>query len=245
MMHMPCIPRAEFDGVTGNGEWADSLFELDADFGTILDDLDRLGVADDTIVVFAGDNGPEDMMMWRGSPGFWQGSYFAGSEGNLRTPCIVRWPGSVPAGAASDEIVHITDWFTTLLSMVGCSDRVPTDRNIDGLDQTEFLTGRSDESARDGYLYWMGDTLFGVKWRHFKLKLVLQTYLSEPPSRLSTPHIVNLLTDPHEREPYNPRYLHTWTGQHFRRLMGEYRASVAREPLIPLGAPLDHVPQVT
>ena len=243
MMHMPCIPRAEFDGKTGNGEWADSLLELDSDFGTVLDEIDRLGVGDDTIVVFAGDNGPEDMLMWRGSPGYWEGSYFAGGEGNLRTPCIVRWPGAVPAGRASDEIVHVTDWFTTLLTMAGCAELIPTDRNIDGLDQTAFVTGRSDDSAREGYLYWMGDTLYGVKWRHFKMKLVEQTYQTDPVARLSMPRIINLLTDPHEREPYNHRYLHTWTGQHFRRLMGAFAASVAREQLIPSGAPLGHVPR--
>ena len=66
----------------------------------MLDLLDELGVAADTLVVFAGDNGPEDVLLWRGTPGYWEGSYFAGGEGNLRTPCIVRWPGHVPAGGS-------------------------------------------------------------------------------------------------------------------------------------------------
>jgi arylsulfatase len=148
----------------------------------------------------------------------------------------------VPAGAASDEIVHITDWFTTLLTMAGCSDRIPTDRVIDGIDQTEFLTGRSERSRREGYLYWMGDTLYGVKWRHFKLKLVEQKYLTDPAVQLATPHIVNLLTDPHEREPFAHRYLHTWTAVHFGRLIAEFQASMAREPPILPGAALDYVP---
>ncbi len=101
LMHMPVIPRAEFKGRTGQGDWADSLLELDADFGVLLDLLDELGIADDTLVVFAGDNGPEDVLLWRGTPGYWEGSYFAGGEGNLRTPCIVRWPGHVPAGQSA------------------------------------------------------------------------------------------------------------------------------------------------
>jgi arylsulfatase A-like enzyme len=242
MMHLPCIPRAEFDGKTGNGEWADSLLELDSDFGDLLDEIDRLGVRDNTIVIFAGDNGPEDMLMWRGSPGFWEGSYFAGGEGNLRTPCIVRWPGVIPADAVSDEIVHITDWFTTLLTLAGCAQQIPKDRVVDGIDQSDFLKGKSERSARAGYLYWMGEELYGVKWRHFKLKLVEQKYFMEPAARLATPHLVNLLADPHEREPFNHRYLHSWTAQHFGRLMAEFHASVVREPLIPSGAPLDHVP---
>jgi arylsulfatase len=195
--------------------------------------------------VFAGDNGPEEMLLWRGSPGFWEGSYFSGAEGNLRTPCIVRWPVIIPAEAASDEIVHITDWFSTLLAMAGCGREIPTDRNIDGVDQSEFLTGRSESSARDGYLFWMGETLYGVKWRHFKLKLMEQKYMTDPAAKLATPHIVNLLTDPHEREPVDHRYLHTWTAVHFGRLITEFQASVARESLIPPGAPIDHVPSST
>src|SRR6201999_1280093 len=132
-MHMPVIPRAEFAGSTGQGEWADSLLELDSDFGTLLDLLAELDVADDTIVVFAGDNGPEEVQLWRGSPGYWEGSYFAGGEGNLRTPCIVRWPGHVAPGTASDDIMHVTDWFTTILHAAGVTK--PSDREIDGVDQ--------------------------------------------------------------------------------------------------------------
>jgi arylsulfatase len=103
MMHMPCIPRADFDGRTGNAEWADSLLELDSDFGTLLDEIDRLDIRDDTIVVFAGDNGPEDMLLWRGSPGYWEGSYFAGGEGNLRTPVhrALAWRRAGPVRPAT------------------------------------------------------------------------------------------------------------------------------------------------
>jgi len=114
----------------------------------LLDLLDTLGVAEDTVVVLAGDNGPEDVLLWRGSPGYWEGSYFAGGEGNLRTPCIVRWPKHVPAGRVSNDIMHVTDWFTTLLRAAGSS--APADRVIDGIDQLDWLTGRSEVSQRDG-----------------------------------------------------------------------------------------------
>ena len=84
---------------------------MDADFGTLLDLLDELNIADNTIVVFAGDNGPEDTLPWRGTAGFWDGSYFTGMEGSLRTPCLIRWPGHVAPGRVSNEIVHVTDMF--------------------------------------------------------------------------------------------------------------------------------------
>jgi arylsulfatase A-like enzyme len=240
MMHMPVIPREEFRGKTGKGDWADSLLELDADFGTLLDLLDELGVAEDTIVVFAGDNGPEEVLLWRGSPGYWEGSYFAGGEGDLRTPCMIRWPGHVPAARSSNEIMHVTDWFTTLLRAAEVSP--PTDRVIDGIDQLDWLTGRHDASAREGFVFWMGPEMYGAKWRDFKLVLVIQKYLTDPALRLATPHLINLITDPQEREPVPLPHLHTWTATHFNRMIGEFQASVQREPLIPAGAPLDHLP---
>ncbi|MGH6951355.1 MAG: sulfatase-like hydrolase/transferase [Vitreimonas sp.] len=240
LMHLPVIPRAEFRGRTGQGDWADCLVELDEDFGALLDLISELGVADDTLVVFAGDNGPEDALLWRGSPGYWEGSYFAGGEGNLRTPCIVRWPGHVPAGKMSNEIMHVVDWFSTLLGAAGL--RPPADRVIDGVDQRDWLTGKSEASARDGYVYWMGSEMYGAKWRDFKLVLTAQRYLTDAPSKLATPRVINLTTDPQEREPISFPYLHSWTASHFNRIIGGFAASLQREPLIPVGAALDHRP---
>src|SRR5262245_55821081 len=158
MMHMPTVPRPEFKGKTGNGDFADCLLELDSDFGALLDYLEELGVAENTIVVFSGDNGPEEMEPWRGTAGFFEGSYFAGSEGNLRTPCIIRYPGKVPAAGESNDIVHITDMFPTLVRWAGAE--IPRDRVIDGKDQRAFFEGKEKESARDGFPYWMGKTLY-------------------------------------------------------------------------------------
>jgi arylsulfatase len=243
LMHMPVIPRAEFKGKTGQGDWADSLLELDTDFGRLLDLLDALGVAANTLVVFAGDNGPEEVLLWRGSPGYFEGSYFAGGEGNLRTPCIVRWPGRVSAGAVSNDIMHVTDWFTTILRAAGV--KKPDDRIIDGVDQLDFLTGAENTSRREGYVYWMGREMYGAKWRNFKLVLVDQRYSSDSASKLPTPRIVNLVTDPQERERVSLPHLHTWTAYHLNRLIGDFQASVHRESLIPMGAPLDYLPKTS
>jgi arylsulfatase len=243
LMHMPTIPRLEFKGQTGQGDWADCLLELDTDFGTLLDLLAELDIAENTLVVFAGDNGPEEVTLWRGTPGYWEGSYFAGGEGNLRTPCIVRWPGTFAARAVSDDIMHITDWFTTILHAAGLSE--PDDRVIDGVNQVEWLSQREPASRRDGYIYWMGPEMYGVKWRNFKLALVVQKYSTDPVNRLSTPRIINLIADPQEREPLSMPYLHSWTVAHFNRILGAFRSSVQREPLITAGAPLDFVPPHT
>jgi arylsulfatase A-like enzyme len=240
LMHMPVIPREEFKGKTGHGDWADSLLELDTDFGVLLDLLDELDLAGNTLVVFAGDNGPEEVLLWRGTPGYWEGSYFAGGEGNLRTPCIVRWPGHIPGGQVSDDIMHVTDWFTTLVRAAGAEE--PADRVIDGVNQLAWLSGQRSSSLRDGYLYWMGPELYGVKWRNFKLAFVAQQYSTDPVGKLSSPRIINLVADPHEREPLDLPYMHSWTVTHFNRLLDQFQASIAREPPVPPGAPLDFVP---
>ncbi|HEX6930573.1 MAG TPA: hypothetical protein VF162_00410 [Streptosporangiaceae bacterium] len=152
------------------------------------------------------------------SPGYWEGSYFAGGEGNLRTPCIARWPGRIQAGRTSDEIMHVTDWFTTILH----AGRHLAARGVHLLD---------------------GPQMYGVKWRNFKLVLVAQKYMHDPAAKLPTRRLINLATDLHERETVSPPYLHTWTAAHFNKIIGEFEASLHREPAILMGAPLDHVPK--
>ena len=240
MLHLPTVPRDEFKGQSGAGDWADCLLEMDADFGTLLDLLDELNIADNTIVVFAGDNGAEDALPWRGTSGYWDGSYFTGMEGSLRTPCLIRWPGHVAPRRISNEIVHVTDMFTTLISWAGCE--VPSDRVIDGVDQGAFFRGDQDQSNRQGFLFWNGDKLYGVKWQNFKTVFVEQRQFFDPSPPYANPRIINLLVDPKEREPVEYPHLHTWVVAHFTRLIGEFQASVKREPLIPFGAPLNFVP---
>ena len=141
------LPRNEFVGKSTNGEWGDCLLMLDHDFGVLLDKLDDLAVAKDTIVVFCGDNGAEDHLAGRGTGGFFDGSYFSSAEGGIRTPFLVRWPGQINAGAESNEMVHVTDIFTTLLGFAGCEP--PRDRLIDGIDQGSFFLGKQETSNRD------------------------------------------------------------------------------------------------
>jgi arylsulfatase len=243
LLHVPTVPRDEFQGATGNGDWADCLAELDHDFGELLDTLDELGVAGETIVVFAGDNGAENLLIARGSAGVFAGSYFTSSEGGLRTPCLIRWPGEIVPERASNEIVHQTDMFTTLLAWAACP--IPDDREIDGVDQRAFFAGSQATSNREGCLVWVTDVLHAVKWQNFKVAYVRHRYSDEAPQVMATPVVTNLLTDPKERESWPVTQAYNWVHAHAQRLRKAYERSILREPLIPAGAPIDYVPKTS
>ena len=142
LVHFPTLPNPKFAGKTGNGDFPDALAEMDAHVGEILDAIDDLRIRDNTIVVFTSDNGPEATWPWQGSSGPRRGYYFTHMEGSLRTPFIIRWPNRIPAGRVSNEIVHEVDTYTTLAKIAGAT--VPQDRPIDGVDQTDFLLGKTD-----------------------------------------------------------------------------------------------------
>ncbi len=118
LVHYPTLASAEFKGSTGNGEWADCLAQMDHNVGRLLDTIERLGLRDDTIVVFTSDNGADTSTQHRrGSAGPWAGTMFTPMEGSNRVPFIIRWPGQIPADRESDAIVHEVDTFTTLLRL--------------------------------------------------------------------------------------------------------------------------------
>jgi arylsulfatase len=97
LVHFPVLPNPKFAGKTGHGDFADSLAEMDSHVGELVDAVDALGVRDDTIFVFASDNGPDPTFPSQGSSGPWRGYYFTHMEGSLRAPFIIRWPGRIPA----------------------------------------------------------------------------------------------------------------------------------------------------
>ncbi|MGV9480154.1 arylsulfatase [Gordonia aichiensis] len=241
LLHFPIEVREEFKGKSDNGDWGDALLMLDHDFQSLLDELDELGIADNTIVVFAGDNGPEDHLAGRGTAGFFDGSYFSSAEGGIRTPALIRWPGRVKP-RESNEMVHVTDMFTTLLRFADCE--IPDDRLIDGIDQREFFAG-ADKSAREASMVWLNDELHAVKWLQFKISFVRQQHFHDPEIPLGFARIINLLEDPKEREAVNQTFVRWWVMQHAHRVIREYNESIEREELIPPGAPLDFVPQRT
>jgi len=234
--HLPTLPNPAFAGKTGNGDWADMLAEMDHNVGEMLDAIDRLGIRDDTIVIFASDNGPEFIKPWDGRAGPWRGQYF--TEGGTRVPFMIRWPGKAPPGRVSDEIVHAVDLFPTLAGITGAA--VPKDRPIDGVDQSDFFLGRKEKSAREGILIWCAERLQAVKWKNFKVHFYLQETMVSPPIKLAIPLLFNLYTNP--REDQDKVITDSWIFGPVLKMVGEFDASVRKYPLIAMGTPDPYTP---
>ena len=156
--HHPALAHPDFKGKSPGGEFGDSLLEHDHNVGRILDALTAAGL-DNTMVVWASDNGPSPLPtvtpQWTiGDAGPWRGEIGTVLEGNIRTPCIIRWPGKIPSGRVSNQIVAIVDFFPTLARVAG--GKVPTDRPMDGVDQSGFFTGQQEKSNREHVLLFLG-----------------------------------------------------------------------------------------
>ena len=226
-LHFPTLPHKDFAGKTGNGEFADSMAEMDYRVGEIVDHIDSLGLSENTVFIFASDNGPEFRPPYRGTAGPWTGTYHTAMEGSLRVPFIIRWPGRVPEGIVSNEMVHVTDIFTTILSIAGAEK--PADRPIDGIDQTNFFKNpQLVKSAREGFLFYIKEELRAIKWKHWKLHLVWEPKVNDSSGKLESPYLFNLLRDPKEETdilPYN-----TWVRQPMLKLKAEFDRSLRHDP---------------
>jgi arylsulfatase A-like enzyme len=195
--HFPNLPSKRFEGASRIGQFGDSLMEGDAVVGKMLDALKELGLEQDTIVVFASDNGPNGEVVREfggdmpdmGSPGPYRGELGDASEGSIRTAALIRWPGQIRP-RSTYAMVSIMDFFPTLARLAG--GKVPDDRPIDGVDQTDLLLGTSDTGRRDALLTFVGPDLVAVRWKQFR------TYFADiAPGRSSWGLIDDL---PHRRQ---------------------------------------------
>jgi arylsulfatase len=249
-VHIPPIPDPEYAGKTRRGNWADILTQMDDFTGRILDELDSLGLADDTIVVWASDNGPDSTYrftagdpdpfggQWHGFGGPWRGSLFTSLEGSNRTPCIVRWPHKVTAGKISNEIVHEVDLFTTLVLAGG--GEVPKDRLIDGIDMRDFLLGDAKESGRDIVLCIQGNRLQAAKWHQWKVHLFQQDDFTSSWVPYNLPLIYNLEWDP--REEHELDFPHAWVLHPVAAAAAAFLKSLVAEPPVKPGTADPYAP---
>lgn len=235
-VHFPTFAPLDVHGSTGAGDLADAMVDVDRNVGRVLDALDRLKVARNTIVLWCPDNGAEERRPWRGSPGPWNGFYNTVMEGGIRVPCIIRWPGRIPAGRVTNALVHQIDLFPTFAAAVA-ADIVPADRAIDGVNQLPLLEGRRQTSGREHILLHTNTRLSAVKWHDWKF---YYTFPGGAATAASAARVFNLLSDP--REEFDVKDANPWMRSVADRIAAEFTATTAKYPHVPPGAADPYVP---
>lgn len=205
-------------GLPGN-EYADGMVEMDMNVGKLLKTLDDLKIADNTIVIFTTDNGPNAFTWPDAATTPFRSEKDTNWEGAFRVPAMVRWPGHVKAGSVSNGIVSGLDWFPTLVAAAGdpeVKDRLlkgwqpagstTTFRDhLDGYNQFDYITGKSDKSARNEFYYFNDDgDLVAVRNGDWKFVFEKQEQPGQfdvwahPFTPLRVPKMFNLRMDPYE-----------------------------------------------
>jgi arylsulfatase len=228
-----CKPESKGQAGRWQSEYHDTMIDHDKQIGELLDLIDELGLAEDTIVMYSTDNGPH-MNSWpdAGMTPFrsekntnWEGAY--------RVPALVRWPGKIPAGEVLNGIVSHLDWLPTLLAAAGEPEITEKllvghqvgDKNfkihLDGYNQLDYWTGKTEKSARKEFFYFSDDgDLTGLRYDNWKIVFMEQRCTgtlqiwAEPFVPLRVPKIFNLLTDPYERADITSNTYYDWLIDH-------------------------------
>ena len=245
MGHGPNLPSKQFAGKSRIGQYGDKMMEGDYHVGQVLDALKELKIEDNTLVVFASDNGPtgDYFKNWSalgapdmGSPGPFRGSLGDATEGSIRTFAFIRWPGQVKPNTSSYAMFSIMDFLPTFAAILGT--KLPTDRPIDGVDQTDVLTGKSVTGNRESLLSFSGADLVAARWKQWRLyfrdmaltgtgpQMLGGMYVSSAP--LYFPKVYNIEMDQHEDLNIGGNNL--WPMEPVAKVVREYLESLKKYP---------------
>ncbi|MCF6224555.1 MAG: arylsulfatase [Flavobacteriaceae bacterium] len=216
-MHFRTHVKKEHRGISGQNEYGDGMVEHDMHVGELLDLLDELGIADNTIVQYGTDNGPHKNTWPDAGVNPFRGEKNTNWEGGWRTPSIVRWPGHIKAGSVSNEIMSGMDWLPTFLAVAGNTNvkeellkgRTINGRtykvHLDGYNMLPHLTGKEKKGARTELFYFSDDgELMALRYNDWKVTFMKQnetgTMLtwSTPMETMRIPWVYNLRRDPYE-----------------------------------------------
>jgi arylsulfatase A-like enzyme len=216
-MHIFTHLKKASEGKTGLGVYPDGMVELDGYVGQLLDKVDKLGVGDNTVVVFTTDNGAEVMSWPDGGSTPFRGEKDTNWEGGWRVPCVMRWPGVIKPGQVMNGQGSLQDFIPTFAAAAGEPDLVEKVKkgykigdktykvHLDGVNLTPYLKGDMKESPRPGFLYWSDDgDLMAIRMHDWKVVFDEQRaegldVWREPLAKMRVPKIFNLRTDPFER----------------------------------------------
>jgi arylsulfatase A-like enzyme len=223
-------------GKSGQDPYSDRMVVHDEQIGQMLDKLDELGIADNTIVMYSTDNGPENDTWPDGANTPFRGQKDSNWEGGWRVPCFIRWPEKIKAGSVLNGIVSHIDMFPTLLTIAGnpnvteqllngCTvDGKPFHVHLDGFNQLPYITGEVTESPRNEIIYFSDDgEVIAVRVGDWKFHLAVQRantlrQWAEPFDKLRLPYIINLRRDPFERAEFNSNVYLDWMVDHVPQL---------------------------
>lgn len=234
-MHIRTHTKPESLGQSGPhmSFYTDAMMDHDKNVGSVLDKLDELGLAENTIVIYSTDNGPH-MNTWPdGAMSPFRGEKNTNWEGGYRVPAMIRWPGKIKAGSISNEIVASLDWFPTLAAAAGepdiknkmLSGYKAGDKtfklHLDGFNLLPYLTGREATPPRRGFFYFNDDgDLVAMRAGNYKIVFMEQrapgtmAVWSEPFVPLRIPKIFNLRLDPFERADVTSNTYYDWLLSH-------------------------------
>lgn len=188
-----------FKGKSKNGPWGDSVEELDWSLGRLLETVDELGIADNTLIIWTSDNGAPRRQPPQGSNEPLGGWGYTTQEGGMRIPCLMRWVGQIPAGSESAELATLMDLYPTFARLAKAE--LPENRMIDGKDIRPLLTGDpAAESPHQAFYYYHVDQLQAVRSGRWKLHLAIE---QAPPAGGSKPRsrpaqLYDVVADPAE-----------------------------------------------
>ena len=224
-------------GKSGQDEYSDRMVVHDEQIGEILDKLDELGIADNTVVMYSTDNGPENDTWPDGANTPFRGQKDSNWEGGWRVPSFIRWPGKIKAGSVLNGIVSHIDMLPTLLAVAGGDPDIKEkllkgykvgDKtfkvHLDGFNMVPYLTGEVKESPRNSVMYFSDDgDVMAVRVGDYKFNLALQEahtmqLWAEPFKKLRVPHITNIRRDPFETADFNSNTYWDWIVNHVPQL---------------------------
>ena len=211
------------------GFMAEKLETIDTWFGQILDEMETLGVADNTLVVFMADNGL--MYHYEGTSGMSQLIYRGGktdfTEGGVRVDAYARWPGAIEPGSSAGDIVHASDLFTTFARIAQADKYIPRDRVIDGIDQTPLLLKGAGNGRRDWVYVYQNEVLRAIVKQEWKM------HLAAPGMPAAAAETFNVYRDPREEHPLIGMSL--WTGASFQDMAKRHFMTIGKYPHNKLG----------